>query len=549
MAKPTTKPGWDPSDPLDIVAPSGSKKTTGWQPEEKPPAENFNWFWQLVSEWIDWFDQFVGDYYTVGTGGDYADVNAAIADSKTKIRLIEDLIVTSLQDISLDNVILDFNGFKIGTTTNSLAGVLELSGDNIKLKNAYVYAAHSSGTNTAILVVSGDYCKVNGCRVENNAAGTSTTGVVISGSNNNFDGIILQNAGTITNKVTNSSTGNIVQFTDIINLISNGDFYTGGGSANTYTATSVAPRLGISALENGIQIRFVVPATNTSASTLNVNSLGAKSIKKWDGSSLIAGDLVNGEEVTVRYNLGSDEWRIVDAISHIELNTPTINGKKEGFSTKSSDYVITDNDNLSTIYVDDTSSDRTVTLPTVADNSGRIITIKNTSSDQGKVTVDGEGAETIDGQTTIILDAKYSYVKVQSDGSEWHILDWDIPEKQYSLTIGGTNVTGAPRAVGVPYRNDIRETTWRLKFNIVVTVSSGSRTTQGFTITGVVFKATANFYQQIIGNTISSASAYHVNSTVNQAANSGGAVHASATTTEYGWSGDVELDAKPSFVE
>ena len=59
-------------------------------------------------------------------------------------------------------------------------------------------------------------------------------------------------------------------------------------------------------------------------------------------------------------------------------------------STKSADYTITDTDNIGTVLVDDTSSNRTITLPTAADNTDRKLLVINTSSDGGTVTVDGE---------------------------------------------------------------------------------------------------------------------------------------------------------------
>ena len=89
-------------------------------------------------------------------------------------------------------------------------------------------------------------------------------------------------------------------------------------------------------------------------------------------------------------------------------------------STKSADYTVTDTDNIGTILVDDTSSNRTITLPTAADNTDRKLLVINTSSDGGTVTVDGEGAETIDGQTTVVIYNQYDGVYLQCDGSSWY---------------------------------------------------------------------------------------------------------------------------------
>lgn len=68
------------------------------------------------------------------------------------------------------------------------------------------------------------------------------------------------------------------------------------GSANTYTSDALIPALlkyDILCGDPGV--------TNTGASTLNVNSLGATSITKFNGTALAAGDLVAGIPACVQY--------------------------------------------------------------------------------------------------------------------------------------------------------------------------------------------------------------------------------------------------------
>lgn len=55
MPKPATIPGWA-APGGSVVEPLAGKKTTGWAPAEKPPAQNFNWFWNLVSDWIGYLN-------------------------------------------------------------------------------------------------------------------------------------------------------------------------------------------------------------------------------------------------------------------------------------------------------------------------------------------------------------------------------------------------------------------------------------------------------------------------------------------------------------
>jgi hypothetical protein len=77
---------------------------------------------------------------------------------------------------------------------------------------------------------------------------------------------------------------------------------TAGGTANALTLL-IAGAPGSYAA--GQRYAFVVAANNTGAATLAVNGLGAKSIRRPDGSTLAAGDLVAGTLVAVTYD-GTD---------------------------------------------------------------------------------------------------------------------------------------------------------------------------------------------------------------------------------------------------
>jgi len=97
-------------------------------------------------------------------------------------------------------------------------------------------------------------------------------------------------------------------------------------------------------------------------------------------------------------------------------------------SAKTGAYTITDTDGISVCLVDANSGDRDVTLPTASANTGRVITIKRSDSDNTyAVTVKGEAAgETIDGvsgTTGTKLREQYDFVTVQCDGSVWHIIN------------------------------------------------------------------------------------------------------------------------------
>jgi hypothetical protein len=79
-----------------------------------------------------------------------------------------------------------------------------------------------------------------------------------------------------------------------------------GGTADAKTLTySVAP----AAYYNGQRFSFIANTTNTGTATLNVNSLGAKTIKKVVNgvlTALAASDMVSGAFVEVAYNAADD---------------------------------------------------------------------------------------------------------------------------------------------------------------------------------------------------------------------------------------------------
>jgi len=82
-------------------------------------------------------------------------------------------------------------------------------------------------------------------------------------------------------------------------FIRHGNYAVATGSANTYAVTlSPAP----SAYVEGMCVAVKINVNNTGASTLNVNSKGAKSIKKPNGNDVTAGNLKAGSVYTLRYN-------------------------------------------------------------------------------------------------------------------------------------------------------------------------------------------------------------------------------------------------------
>lgn len=73
------------------------------------------------------------------------------------------------------------------------------------------------------------------------------------------------------------------------------------------------------------------------------------------------------------------------------------------------------------LLCDATGAAFTVTLPAAATVTGSSISVKKTDSSGNAVTIDGNGAETIDGATTLALSTQYEAVTLWSDGSNWWV--------------------------------------------------------------------------------------------------------------------------------
>jgi hypothetical protein len=71
-----------------------------------------------------------------------------------------------------------------------------------------------------------------------------------------------------------------------------------GGSANAYTLTFP----GVLSYTNGVSITFKASFANTGTATININSLGAKTIMKQVSNNLASGDILSGQVVNLVYD-------------------------------------------------------------------------------------------------------------------------------------------------------------------------------------------------------------------------------------------------------
>lgn len=85
-------------------------------------------------------------------------------------------------------------------------------------------------------------------------------------------------------------------------------YHIDSGAANAYVLNPVSPKESPPDYFDGFTVSFIAGNANTGASTVNVNSMGAKSITQPDGSALTGGE-INGN-VTIRYSDSNNRFEV-----------------------------------------------------------------------------------------------------------------------------------------------------------------------------------------------------------------------------------------------
>lgn len=93
-----------------------------------------------------------------------------------------------------------------------------------------------------------------------------------------------------------------------------GDFYTGAGVVNAYTATVISPMIAPDSVAVGMKIRAIIPITNTGNATLNAFSSGAIDIGHPGGAGVNNGELIASTEYEFIYRISpSIHWEVIGA--------------------------------------------------------------------------------------------------------------------------------------------------------------------------------------------------------------------------------------------
>jgi hypothetical protein len=74
------------------------------------------------------------------------------------------------------------------------------------------------------------------------------------------------------------------------------------------------------------------------------------------------------------------------------------------------------------LLCDATGGAITVNLPAAAGADGMVLTVKRINSGANAVTLDGSGAETIDGAATLALGTQYHSATIACNGIAWYVI-------------------------------------------------------------------------------------------------------------------------------
>ncbi len=353
---------------------------------------------------------------------------------------------------------------------------------------------------------------------------------------------------TLTNGTTADATQVMQDFNDILNGITDG---TKDVSINALTAAGTATLNGNviagSASSDDLTINASL-ASSIPIKTNNTYDIGGATAAP--ASIYLGAPSSRSTRITANQSLGASNTLVLPNGNGNAGQKAQTDGSgnlswawQGSYVSKNDNYTVLDTDGYSLIDV--SVVNKTITLPTAADNTGRIITVRKAVSGAGTVTVKGEAAgETVDGisgSTGYVMDFNNESITLQCTGSVWIALSKHIPIDEVALTVTGTNWTTGT-ATGHAYKTNDSTSVWRFRFNIAgsISVAASSLT---LTVDGVTFKNGPNQAVAAVGAGADQFATGYTGSN-----NGTIRIVQAGNTTPYSASGDVILESKPTFV-
>lgn len=156
-------------------------------------------------------------------------------------------------------------------------------------------------------------------------------------------------------------------------------------------------------------------------------------------------------------------------------------------TVSSANYTILDNDGFNRIQVTTGASNRTITLPAVANNAGRYIEFYKADSGSGAVVVDTPGAEVIvDGYSgstgSFSLYTQFASGSVYCDGSNWYIIKDFFSYGTDTLVFSFNGIGGNTGSLTLRYTRTNNLVTMTLPDSFTATTGISSTTLSATTV-------------------------------------------------------------------
>lgn len=183
------------------------------------------------------------------------------------------------------------------------------------------------------------------------AAKTDGTGDLLSANafNSNFITelqLLVTSAGYTLDPEAGPDTDLTMLSKSILAHVLGGQYFDENGAADAYVLTRSGTLPAVTSYFDGLIVVFNPANDNTGASTVNVDSVGVKSIVTADGSALTGGEINADDFVILRYNSGSDYFEIVfskgvitDGTADQLILDPTPNADQTGNGIKATKTV------------------------------------------------------------------------------------------------------------------------------------------------------------------------------------------------------------------
>ena len=165
---------------------------------------------------------------------------------------------------------------------------------------------------------------------------------------------------------------------------------------------------------------------------LNSGNSGQIKLKSYNGANGIYMDtIVNDGTIGLSTRIQSTAYNLildVPAGKVVEIDADSLRldaGLIRNITTvNAATYDLLVTDDIVHVTYTGTGAVTSLTLPTAQTLSGRTIIIKDAGGNAGtnNITIDTEGAQTIDGSATAVISANYDSITLYSDGTNWFII-------------------------------------------------------------------------------------------------------------------------------